>query len=57
MGFQNRRVAPEKDEVGESFEFIVNGIPTFMKGANWIPLHSFPVEGKHDARYRPVAGC
>ena len=25
-----------------------------MKGANWIPLHSFPVEGKHDARYRDL---
>jgi len=34
-----RRVA---DEWGKSFEFVINGIPVFAKGADMIPFDSFP---------------
>jgi len=29
------------DRWGESFQIVVNGRPIFMKGANWVPAHSF----------------
>lgn len=31
----------EKDAIGESFEFVVNGKSCFMRGADWIPASSY----------------
>ncbi len=41
----------ERDSVGRKFEFIVNGIPVFAKGANIIPFDHFPTR-MTAARYR-----
>ena len=43
----------EKDSIGQSFTFYRDGKPIFIKGANWIPVHSFPVlNNANRARYR-----
>ena len=43
----------EEDSIGRSFTFYKEGKPIFIKGANWIPVHSFPVlDSANKARYR-----
>ena len=43
----------EPDSLGQSFTFFRDGKPIFVKGANWIPVHSFPVDDKANRdRYR-----
>ena len=43
----------EVDSIGQSFTFYRDGKPIFVKGANWIPVHSFPVlDSANRARYR-----
>lgn len=53
IGVRTIELREEKDSIGQSFEFIVNGQPTFMKGVNWIPADFFPTQ-MTEARYREL---
>jgi beta-mannosidase len=42
LGLRTIELRQQPDEWGRSFTFVVNGLPIFVKGSNWIPADSFP---------------
>ncbi len=42
LGLRTIEVHEDQDTAGNSFFFLVNNIPVFMKGANYIPQDNFP---------------
>lgn len=42
IGLRTVALRQEEDSFGRSFTLVVNGLPIFCKGSNWIPADSFP---------------
>ena len=48
LGLRTIELRQEDDEWGTSFTFVINGVPIFAKGSNWIPADSFPTRLTED---------
>jgi beta-mannosidase len=55
-GLRSVKLNTEQDSSGRKFEFIVNGIPVFAKGANIIPFDHFPTRVTKE-KYRHFLGA
>ena len=44
LGLRTIELRQQPDQWGESFTFVVNGVPIFAKGSDWIPAHTFPTQ-------------
>ncbi len=42
IGFRSVRLDTAPDEHGSAFTFVINDVPLFLCGANWIPDDCFP---------------
>ncbi len=54
-GLRSITLRREPDQWGRSFDFVVNGIPIFAKGADVIPFDSFPTRVGHE-QYKRILG-
>ena len=48
IGLRTIELVQQPDQWGRSFTFVVNGVPIFVKGSNWIPADSFPTRITND---------
>ena len=52
-GLRSVELRQQPDKSGKSFTFVINGVPVFAKGGNWIPADSFPTRISKD-KYRQL---
>jgi beta-mannosidase len=57
IGLRDIRLITQRDSIGESFYFQLNGLPVFAKGANYIPMRYFPGEATYDDYFKLIMQC
>ena len=57
LGLRTIELVKEKDEVGQSFYFKLNGTPVYMKGADFIPCDAFLPRITYEDYQRQVANA
>lgn len=57
VGLRRLELRQEPDAWGKAFTFVVNGVPIFAKGANWIPADSFPTRLTPERYERWIKDC
>lgn len=57
VGLRQLELCQEPDRWGKTFTFVVNGVPIFAKGANWIPADSFPTRLTPERYERWIKDC
>ncbi len=57
VGLRDVRLITQRDSIGESFYFQLNGLPVFAKGANYIPIRYFPGEATYDDYLKLIMQC
>ena len=48
IGLRTLELDTSKDKYGEQFRFVINGVPVFIRGADWIPSDSFITRFKRE---------
>ena len=56
-GLRSLELRREPDASGKSFTFVINGIPIFAKGANFVPLDSFPPDVTPERRFKVLTAA
>lgn len=57
IGIRKIELVKEKDIIGESFYFKLNGVPLFIKGANYIPPDNFLPRVKKEKYEEIIKNC
>ena len=57
VGLRTLELSQEPDAWGKTFTFVVNRVPIFAKGADWIPADSFPARLTPERYERWICNC